>query len=311
MSKELKKEIIGIGLIGLFIFLMVSLISYDPKDPSFTTLATGPVKNFCGKVGSYITDGLIQLFGLISTIIALYSFIFGIFFIRKKNPQNIIVFSAGLFLMFLSILVLAQLIVGRIHIKGVYIPFSGFFGVVFGEILTSLFGYFGAYLLLVVMLLISVFLIAQAPIFSLIEDKWKKRRTLEKKKEVRVIEEKPVVELDVKKEKQPVQEAFEFFNEIGPYKLPPISLLDKVEKNEIKIDKEDIRQNASILEDKLKDYGIDGRVTEVKPGPVITLYEFEPAPGIKVSRISNLADDLAMALSAISIRIIAPYPVSP
>ncbi len=66
--------------------------------------------------------------------------------------------------------------------------------------------------------------------------------------------------------------------------------------------------NAGILEKKLKDYGIDGRVSEVKPGPVITMYEFEPAPGIKVSRISNLADDLAMALSAISIRIIAPIP---
>ncbi|MBP8626055.1 MAG: hypothetical protein KBI10_05145, partial [Syntrophorhabdales bacterium] len=83
---------------------------------------------------------------------------------------------------------------------------------------------------------------------------------------------------------------------------------DEVEKREIKIDRETIQMNAGILEKKLKDYGIDGRVSEVKPGPVITMYEFEPAPGIKVSRISNLADDLAMALSAISIRIIAPIP---
>ncbi len=308
MSKELKKEIIGIGHIGLFIFLLVALISYDPRDPSFSTLATGPAKNFCGKVGSYIADGLVQLFGLTSTIIAIYSLIFGILFIRKKEPPNLIVFSAGLFLLFLSILMLAQLIAGRIHIKGIYIPFSGFLGVLLAEILTNLFGYFGAYLVLIIMLLIAAFLIAQAPIFSLIESKWKNRRPTEKKKEVRVVEEKPIVEVEVKKEKQPVQEAFEFLNEIGPYKLPPISLLDKVERNEIKIDKEDIRQNASILEDKLKDYGIEGRVTEVKPGPVITLYEFEPAPGIKVSRISNLSDDLAMALSAISIRIIAPIP---
>lgn len=306
MSKELKKEILGIGLIGLSIFLMVSLISYHPKDPSFTGSSSGPVKNFCGKVGSYIADGLIQLFGSVSIIIAVYSLIFGIFFIKKKGPPNTVIFSAGLFLLFLSVLVLAQLIVGRIHIKGYYMHFSGLFGHLFEETLTSLFGYFGAYLLLVVMMLISVFLIAQAPIFSLIEGMWKNRKPELKKKEVKVVEEKQIVE--VKQEKQPIQEAFEFFNEIGPYKLPPVSLLDKVEKNEIKIDREDIRQNASILEDKLKDYGIDGRVTEVKPGPVITLYEFEPAPGIKVSRISNLSDDLAMALSAISIRIIAPIP---
>ena len=62
------------------------------------------------------------------------------------------------------------------------------------------------------------------------------------------------------------------------------------------------------MKKKLKDYGIEGKVTEVRPGPVITMYEFEPAPGIKVSRISNLSDDLAMALSAVSIRIIAPIP---
>jgi S-DNA-T family DNA segregation ATPase FtsK/SpoIIIE len=74
------------------------------------------------------------------------------------------------------------------------------------------------------------------------------------------------------------------------------------------VDKESIQANARILEKKLKDYGIDGKVTEVRPGPVVTMYEFEPAPGIKVSRISNLSDDLAMALSAVSIRIVAPIP---
>jgi S-DNA-T family DNA segregation ATPase FtsK/SpoIIIE len=84
-----------------------------------------------------------------------------------------------------------------------------------------------------------------------------------------------------------------------------------MEKREIKIDKESIQANASILEKKLKDYGIDGKVVEVRPGPVITMYEFQPAEGIKVSRILNLADDLAMALSAVSIRIIAPIPGKP
>jgi len=56
------------------------------------------------------------------------------------------------------------------------------------------------------------------------------------------------------------------------------------------------------------DYGVEGKVVEVRPGPVITVYEFEPAPGVKVSRIVNLADDLALALSALSIRIVAPIP---
>jgi S-DNA-T family DNA segregation ATPase FtsK/SpoIIIE len=85
-----------------------------------------------------------------------------------------------------------------------------------------------------------------------------------------------------KTEKKAVQESFEFLKDIGPYKLPPVTLLDAVEKKEVKVDKETIQLNASILEKKLKDYGIEGKVTEVRPGPVITMYEFEPAPGIKV-----------------------------
>jgi S-DNA-T family DNA segregation ATPase FtsK/SpoIIIE len=66
--------------------------------------------------------------------------------------------------------------------------------------------------------------------------------------------------------------------------------------------------NSRILEKKLLDYGVEGKVVEVRPGPVITVYEFEPAPGVKVSRIVNLADDLALALSALTIRIVAPIP---
>jgi S-DNA-T family DNA segregation ATPase FtsK/SpoIIIE len=66
--------------------------------------------------------------------------------------------------------------------------------------------------------------------------------------------------------------------------------------------------NSRILEKKLADFGVMGRVVTVHPGPVITMYEFEPAPGVKVNRITNLSDDLALALRALSIRIIAPIP---
>lgn len=311
MSEELKKEVIGIGLIGFFVFLMVSLISYHPLDPSFNTFSAGPVKNLCGKVGSYITDALVQVFGMVSYLLTAYILLFALFYIRRKDPPHVIVLSSGLVLLFLSALTLFQLIVGKIRIKGVDIPFSGFLGVLLEKTLINLFGNFGSYLISILILLIAIFLIVQAPLLSIIENAIKrKKRHVEKRKEVKVVEEKKIEEPkeEPKKEKEPVQEAFEFFHEIGNQNLPPIALLDEVEKREIKIDRETIQMNAGILEKKLKDYGIDGRVSEVKPGPVITMYEFEPAPGIKVSRISNLADDLAMALSAISIRIIAPIP---
>ena len=66
--------------------------------------------------------------------------------------------------------------------------------------------------------------------------------------------------------------------------------------------------NSRILEKKLADFGVEGKVVEVKPGPVITMYELEPAPGVKINKITNLSDDLALALRAPSIRIIAPIP---
>ena len=65
---------------------------------------------------------------------------------------------------------------------------------------------------------------------------------------------------------------------------------------------------ARILEKKLQDFNVQGGIVEVKPGPVVTMYEFAPAPGVKVSKIAGLSDDLSMALKALSIRIVAPIP---
>ena len=306
MSGELKKEVLGIGLLGIFIFLLVSLMTYHPLDPSLNTFAEGPAKNLCGKAGSYITDILIQLFGMMSYVLPGITLLFALFYLRKKDPPHVFVLSSGLALLFLSLTVILQLVAGRVQLRGVVIPFSGFLGVLLERTLVGLFSYFGSYLISIILFLISLFLIVQEPIIAIIEKRIMRKKSIEHRKEIKVVEEKQPEESKV--EKKPVQESFEFFKDMGPYKLPPVSLLDATEKKELKIDKESIQLNASILEKKLKDYGIDGKVSEVKPGPVITMYEFEPAPGIKVSRISNLADDLAMALSAVSIRIIAPIP---
>jgi len=74
------------------------------------------------------------------------------------------------------------------------------------------------------------------------------------------------------------------------------------------VDDRELLANSEVLERKLMDFGIDGKVLEVRPGPVVTMYEFAPAAGIKVGRITNLSNDLALALKAMSIRIIAPIP---
>jgi S-DNA-T family DNA segregation ATPase FtsK/SpoIIIE len=104
------------------------------------------------------------------------------------------------------------------------------------------------------------------------------------------------------------QEHFTFLDSRGSYVLPPLSLLESPEQKEIKVDKESLLANAKILEKRLQDFGVEGKVVEVRPGPVITMYEYEPAPGVKINKIVGLSDDLALALRAISVRIVAPIP---
>jgi DNA segregation ATPase FtsK/SpoIIIE, S-DNA-T family len=94
----------------------------------------------------------------------------------------------------------------------------------------------------------------------------------------------------------------------GGFKLPPLSLLDIPPAEHAQIDEVALERSARVLEQKLGDFGVDGRVVEVQPGPVVTMYKFEPGSGIKVSQIVNLADDLSMALRAAAVRIQAPVP---
>lgn len=92
------------------------------------------------------------------------------------------------------------------------------------------------------------------------------------------------------------------------YTLPSLAFLDSPPEEKVAVDKDSLKANSLVLQQKLRDFGIQGEVLAVRPGPVITVYEFRPAPGVMVRRITGVADDLAMALSAVSIRILAPIP---
>jgi S-DNA-T family DNA segregation ATPase FtsK/SpoIIIE len=106
------------------------------------------------------------------------------------------------------------------------------------------------------------------------------------------------------------QEALPFSDAAGrgPYRLPDLDLLAQGQAGGAAFDREALIKNSEILQKKLADFAVHGRVVKVHPGPVITMYEFEPAPGVKVSRIVNLSDDLALALRALAVRIVAPIP---
>jgi DNA segregation ATPase FtsK/SpoIIIE, S-DNA-T family len=107
------------------------------------------------------------------------------------------------------------------------------------------------------------------------------------------------------KSKKPAQETFPFS---GMFRLPPLNFLDPPVHAAQRVDEQSLIASSRILESKLADFGVAGKVTAVRPGPVINTFEFEPAPGVKVNRIVTLADDLSMALRAMSVRILAPIP---
>ena len=105
-----------------------------------------------------------------------------------------------------------------------------------------------------------------------------------------------------------VQASLNMDNKSGGFTLPPLSLLNAPGNQTVPVDRKGIEMNSRLLEKKLADFNVEGHVVAVQPGPVVTMYEVEPGPGVKVQKFVNLSDDLAMAMRAVSIRVVAPIP---
>jgi S-DNA-T family DNA segregation ATPase FtsK/SpoIIIE len=117
--------------------------------------------------------------------------------------------------------------------------------------------------------------------------------------------EQPVIRKPNPRAQQKPQKALSLSTELGTYHLPPLDLLDEAVQKDgaLTVTKQDLEENVARLSQVLTDYGISGTITRARPGPVVTLYEFMPAPGVKSSRIISLADDIARSMSAHSARI--------
>ncbi|MBI3108698.1 MAG: DNA translocase FtsK 4TM domain-containing protein [Candidatus Rokubacteria bacterium] len=105
------------------------------------------------------------------------------------------------------------------------------------------------------------------------------------------------------------QETFDFgTGGARSFQLPAVGLLAAPPATGLQRTREELEANANTLKRKLQDFGVEGHIVQASPGPVITSYEFEPAPGIKVSQVVNLSDDLALAMKAAAVRIVGPIP---
>ncbi|MEJ2157991.1 MAG: DNA translocase FtsK 4TM domain-containing protein, partial [Desulfobacteraceae bacterium] len=149
-----------------------------------------------------------------------------------------------------------------------------------------------------------------------IKSRERRQKSKKRRKNLKAEAAKPVRKIKIqapapappKKRVQPQQKMFDFMRDDSQYQLPAIDLLEDPEDRPMSINDESLRMQSKLLEKKLEDFGVKGEVVAVTPGPVITTFEYAPAPGIKINKIVNLTDDLALALRAISIRIVAPIP---
>ncbi|MGH7770156.1 MAG: DNA translocase FtsK 4TM domain-containing protein [Candidatus Binatia bacterium] len=338
-KSKLNREILAVAILVAALLVALSLLSYNPRDRSLNTpsgsLAT---HNWGGPAGAYLADLLLQALGLSSYLLPLFLFTLSYGLFRDSydgtRPTKLVgglllVWSAATFLSLVRVVD-----AGR--------ETGGLIGDLTAQFLAGLFGRVGAYVIVLPTLLLSIAAVSQKSLIHLFErghkqigklNQWtassfdrlkkswreRKERGENKKKEQREFIPPPIVlKEDIKEEpakrakkKSPPRETQLDFPEIGDgqgYKLPPLDLLDAPDGEHVRLDKETLEANSLILQNKLADFGVEGEVVAVKPGPVITMYEFKPAPGVKVRRIVTLADDLSMALRAMSIRILAPIP---
>jgi S-DNA-T family DNA segregation ATPase FtsK/SpoIIIE len=338
--RELGKEIGGLIAIGGGIFLFLCLYSFHPQDPSLNLYQSAPsqIHNLGGLVGAYLSDILWQVFGCTVFLFPLILVVIGvsIFANRKIEPKG--PRWVGFVLLLIATSALLDIFLGEVKVFSYEGIAGGGLGKVLGAFLEKYLSVVGATFFVILLFLSSMMLttgislrhglvgvakIIKGLVRWLIQvkdlhyGKWKKRR---KKKEgvkmagIRRANSTPPIILShpVQGATEPRQEPLPFPEQgTGRYHLPSLSMLEDRKDKEVLVSKDVLLANAQILESKLKDYGVEGKVVGVRPGPIVTVYEFEPAPGVKVTKILNLEDDLALALSALSVRIQAPIPGKP
>ncbi len=340
MPKNMRKEIIGIVVFFLVIFCLISLLSYSPEDPSFLHVSAGQkVHNLFGVVGAYISGLLIGLFGLGAFWIPILLLLICLHIFGDHPARAIWLTAGGGMLLIISTGSLLAFQQDHYVIFGIRFTSGGLVGLPLKSLLAKYANVAGGTMIMIVVWIIGLILAtgfslmqflrrisestAQAPDkLNHLAQIWKKRKQrtrkqFEEKKQkstssakesritIKAPELKPIKDIPV-----PKQEVFPFMKETGKdgLQLPSVAFLEMSEPVQTTADDENLRMKSRLLEKKLEDFGVQGKVAAVIPGPVVTTFEYEPASGVKINKVANLSDDLALTLRAISIRIVAPIP---
>ena len=306
-------EIFGIliSLAGLILF--ISLISYSPEDPNFIFPENVEIENLLGFRGSYISDLFFQSIGLISFVFSFTIIFTGINMILRKDFFLIIesLFYSILYSIFGSLFfsyfyntAFALFINGNGGFVGIYLSENIFNNLI---IINEVISYYLLIILILVFFLLSINFSPKKS-FNFI----KKIIFLLNKRKKNYTDESEIINEYIPQDeiKNLIQEDLPFIradeikkNEKLKFNLPSLDLLKEPSREEKNSSEKSQTNDPNFLEKILLDFGVDGKIKKISHGPVVTLNEFEPAAGVKVSKIINLSDDIARNTSSESARI--------
>ncbi len=336
-QSRIKRDVSGVLLILISVFILLSLISYSPDDPSWASVSTvsKKVQNYGGKVGASLSEALLQLLGFTSFFLSIALIFLGFQAFFPKKKRGFLSKTGESLLICLLLSPLFSMIFHTASWKGSALSAGGAIGDLLSSLLIKYFNHLGSFLILFGLLLVVILFSTHIQIRTIFDyflrffkflfkelririTDYKKQKNKEKMRK-RVVEkyskQKPKKQVTIKKpapvqmpapQKEPTSPEEEFlFPELknkGDYQLPPLSLLDPGKEAD-KIDKNELYEKKQIIEEKLSQFRVIGEVKEYHPGPIVTTYEFYPSPGVKVSQVSSRTEDLSLALGAESLRI--------
>ena len=336
-SYSLKREIYALILFFAAVFLGGSLLSYDPGDHMIWTVTgpLGPSENLFGAVGAHIAGLSFFIVGL-SVFWCVLAFLWAAFSFFRMNPLKALFRQTVSFLILIISFsgLLSISMPGQVIFRGdeMACGAGGLLGIELAALAAKLFNRFGTGLFFAAVFFIAFMSITGVSFgkifdsisvyidkkFVALKDKRIKKQVRKNRAQKTVMEHKKIKErprVTIIDQTQNTEETvksqakFSFMNKIGGFQLPSLDMLqDPPVHTEFHGQKESLEMNARLLEKKLEDFNVKGQVVEIRPGPVITMYEFRPAPGVKISKVAGLSDDLALTLRAPSIRIVAPIP---
>jgi DNA segregation ATPase FtsK/SpoIIIE, S-DNA-T family len=320
MAKDLKRvrqEIAGVVSVLASIYLALSLYSYSKWDPSFSTFTQSAARNYGGIAGAYLADLCIVLIGYSAYSLPFFLFAYGIRRLLDREQHR--VYLAGAVLFIFSASLMSTLVLSTFNVMTENSP-GGITGHFVSQLLKHYLSPLGAYICSLSLFLSSLILLMPVPITSFRSVKIKpKPAEVPQKPERGIIAEEILLKGPEEPQPEPVfvepprrpeppekplKAVFEQKTVTkGGYELPSVELLKTYDSSFARPSKEELLTNSAQLESKLADFDVEGKITHVNPGPVVTMYEFEPAPGVKINKVVSLSDDLALSLKSQSLRV--------